>query len=123
MADSRSRADLIDPASLAALGRIEIIARWVVEGFLTGLHRSPRKGFSVEFAEHRIQIAKHRELSDPRRHQVKARGGLAAAEHEFHAGERRKDARGPAFIGWALQVHPRRPAEPAMMLEVRVALC
>ena len=53
MADIRSRADLIDPASLAALGRIEIIARWVVEGFLTGLHRSPRKGFSVEFAEHR----------------------------------------------------------------------
>jgi len=43
----------VDPASLAALGRIEIIARWVVEGFLTGLHRSPRKGFSVEFAEHR----------------------------------------------------------------------
>ncbi|HJU75173.1 MAG TPA: DUF58 domain-containing protein, partial [Gemmatimonadaceae bacterium] len=34
-------------------GRIEIVARWVVEGFLTGLHRSPRKGFSVEFAEHR----------------------------------------------------------------------
>ncbi|HXD23883.1 MAG TPA: DUF58 domain-containing protein, partial [Gemmatimonadaceae bacterium] len=53
MPDSRSRADLVDPASLAALGRIEIIARWVVEGFLTGLHRSPRKGFSVEFAEHR----------------------------------------------------------------------
>ena len=53
MADTRSRADLIDPASLAALGRIEIIARWVVEGFLTGLHKSPRKGFSVEFAEHR----------------------------------------------------------------------
>jgi uncharacterized protein (DUF58 family) len=53
MADKSSRADLIDPASLAALGRIEIIARWVVEGFLTGLHRSPRKGFSVEFAEHR----------------------------------------------------------------------
>ena len=53
MADKSSRADLVDPASLAALGRIEIIARWVVEGFLTGLHRSPRKGFSVEFAEHR----------------------------------------------------------------------
>jgi len=53
MALSRSRADQIDPASLAALGRIEIIARWVVEGFLTGLHKSPKKGFSVEFAEHR----------------------------------------------------------------------
>ncbi|HEV8364713.1 MAG TPA: DUF58 domain-containing protein [Gemmatimonadaceae bacterium] len=48
-----TRADLLDPAHLASLGRIEIVARWVVEGFLTGLHRSPRKGFSVEFAEHR----------------------------------------------------------------------
>src|SRR3982751_4644155 len=46
------RADLFDPASLAALGRIEIIARWVVDGFMSGLHRSPRKGFSVEFAEY-----------------------------------------------------------------------
>ncbi|MGA9836085.1 MAG: DUF58 domain-containing protein, partial [Gemmatimonadaceae bacterium] len=48
-----TRADLLDPAHLAALGRVEIIARWVVDGFMTGLHRSPRKGFSVEFAEHR----------------------------------------------------------------------
>jgi len=47
------RADLIDPATIASLGHIEIVARWVVDGFLTGLHRSPRKGFSVEFAEHR----------------------------------------------------------------------
>lgn len=47
------RADLFDPAHLAALGRVEIIARNVVDGFMTGLHRSPRKGFSVEFAEFR----------------------------------------------------------------------
>lgn len=47
------RADLADPAALAALGHIEIVARWIVDGFLTGLHRSARKGFSVEFAEHR----------------------------------------------------------------------
>lgn len=38
---------------LAAMGRLELRARWVVDGFITGLHRSPRKGFSVEFAEHR----------------------------------------------------------------------
>ena len=50
---SNARADLLDPATIAALGRIEVVARWVVDGFLTGLHRSPRKGFSVEFAEHR----------------------------------------------------------------------
>jgi uncharacterized protein (DUF58 family) len=47
------RADLFDPATLASLGRIEIVARWIVDGFIAGLHRSPRKGFSVEFAEHR----------------------------------------------------------------------
>jgi Uncharacterized conserved protein (some members contain a von Willebrand factor type A (vWA) domain) len=47
------RADLFDPTSLAALGRIEIVARWIVDGFMSGLHRSPRKGFSVEFAEYR----------------------------------------------------------------------
>lgn len=47
------RADLIDPAVLAELGRIEVVARWIVDGFITGLHRSPRKGFSVEFADHR----------------------------------------------------------------------
>jgi len=48
-----ARADLFDPANLTALGRIEIVARWIVDGFMTGLHRSPRKGFSVEFADHR----------------------------------------------------------------------
>ena len=47
------RADQLDPAALAALGRLELVARWVVDGFINGLHRSPRKGFSVEFAEHR----------------------------------------------------------------------
>src|SRR5919202_4462527 len=51
--DRATRAALIDPASLAALGHIEIVARWIVDWFLTGLHRSARKGFSVEFAEHR----------------------------------------------------------------------
>src|ERR671937_961863 len=48
-----ARADLVDPAALASLGGLEIVARWVVDGFITGLHRSPRRGFSVEFAEHR----------------------------------------------------------------------
>jgi uncharacterized protein (DUF58 family) len=53
MEASAVRADLHDPASLAALGHLEIVARWVVDGFLSGLHRSPRKGFSVEFADFR----------------------------------------------------------------------
>jgi uncharacterized protein (DUF58 family) len=47
------RADLFDPASLTALGRMEIVARWIVDGFMAGLHRSPRRGFSVEFADYR----------------------------------------------------------------------
>jgi uncharacterized protein (DUF58 family) len=47
------RADLHDPAALAALGHLEVVARWIVDGFLSGLHRSPRKGFSVEFADFR----------------------------------------------------------------------
>jgi uncharacterized protein (DUF58 family) len=51
--ETATRADLLDPATLAALGRIEIVARWIVDGFMSGLHRSPRKGFSVEFAEYR----------------------------------------------------------------------
>ena len=47
------RADLLDPYEVAQLGGLEMVTRGVVEGFLTGLHRSPNHGFSVEFAEHR----------------------------------------------------------------------
>ncbi len=42
-----------DPTAVARFGRLELIARLVVEGVMTGLHRSPFKGSSVEFAEHR----------------------------------------------------------------------
>lgn len=48
-----TRVDLLDPADVARLGGIEIVAESVVEGFLAGLHRSPFRGFSVEFTEHR----------------------------------------------------------------------
>ena len=43
----------LDPAVISKLGTMELKARTVVEGFLSGLHRSPYKGFSVEFAEYR----------------------------------------------------------------------
>ena len=43
----------LDPAVIARLGTLELKARTIVEGFLSGLHRSPFKGFSVEFAEYR----------------------------------------------------------------------
>ena len=54
-APSAARRDLrfLDPAILARLGTMELKTRTVVEGFLSGLHRSPSKGFSVEFAEYR----------------------------------------------------------------------
>ncbi len=43
----------LDPATIARLGTLDLKARTIVEGFLSGLHRSPFKGFSVEFAEYR----------------------------------------------------------------------
>jgi hypothetical protein len=46
----------LDPAIVARLGTIDLKVRTIVEGFLTGLHRSPYKGFSVEFAEYRQYI-------------------------------------------------------------------
>jgi uncharacterized protein (DUF58 family) len=42
-----------DPSALARFGKLSLLARSVVEGFLSGIHQSPFKGFSVEFAEHR----------------------------------------------------------------------
>jgi uncharacterized protein (DUF58 family) len=43
----------MDPAALSRVKNLSLVARGVVEGFITGLHSSPYKGFSVEFAEHR----------------------------------------------------------------------
>ena len=43
-----------DPGLQQQLGRLEFLARQAVEGFITGLHKSPFHGFSVEFAEHRL---------------------------------------------------------------------
>lgn len=43
----------LNPEFVSRLGNIDIKARLIVEGFITGLHKSPYHGFSVEFAEHR----------------------------------------------------------------------
>ncbi len=43
----------LDPAVVSQLATMELRARLIVEGFITGLHKSPYHGFSVEFAEHR----------------------------------------------------------------------
>ena len=42
-----------DPKVLAGIANLYLRARWVVEGMLSGIHRSRAKGFSVEFEEHR----------------------------------------------------------------------
>src|SRR5436190_1385435 len=44
---------LLDPQNLAKLHGLELRARRIVEGYVAGLHRSPYRGFSNEFAEHR----------------------------------------------------------------------
>jgi uncharacterized protein (DUF58 family) len=45
--------NFLDPSVLASLDNLELRARVVVEGFLSGLHKSPRRGFSVEFNDYR----------------------------------------------------------------------
>ena len=46
----------LDPAVLAKIGNLELLARVVVEGFINGLHRSPHLGASTDFAEHRAYM-------------------------------------------------------------------
>jgi uncharacterized protein (DUF58 family) len=45
-----------DPLALARLHGLELRARHIVEGYVSGVHRSPYHGFSVEFAEHREYV-------------------------------------------------------------------
>jgi uncharacterized protein (DUF58 family) len=47
----------LEPQALARVKNLSMVARGVVEGFISGLHSSPYKGFSVEFAEHREYTA------------------------------------------------------------------
>lgn len=49
-------ADFLSPAELQKISNLQVVARLVVEGFYSGLHRSPHKGFSVEFAQHRQYV-------------------------------------------------------------------
>ena len=53
MATQESARRYLDPVVVSRLKNMEIRARLIVEGFITGLHKSPYHGFSVEFAEHR----------------------------------------------------------------------
>lgn len=53
MAETLVLTDYLRPEIASGLGNLELVAKMVVEGFITGLHKSPYHGFSVEFAEHR----------------------------------------------------------------------
>jgi len=46
----------LDPAVLARIGNLELLARTVVEGFINGLHRSPHLGASTDFAQHKLYM-------------------------------------------------------------------
>ena len=51
------RYKFFQPSDAARVGKLEFVARQVVEGIITGLHKSPHRGFSVEFSEHREYVA------------------------------------------------------------------
>ena len=63
MATAAKAPSLLDPMVLARIGRLDLVARAVVDGFLGGLHRSPSFGSTTDFAEHRNYIPG----DDPRR--------------------------------------------------------
>jgi uncharacterized protein (DUF58 family) len=63
MATAGKAPSLLDPMVLARIGRLDLVARAVVDGFLGGLHRSPSFGSTTDFAEHRNYIPG----DDPRR--------------------------------------------------------
>ena len=48
--------DVLSAGDIARFSNLQVLARSVVEGFCSGLHRSPHKGFSVEFKEHRSYV-------------------------------------------------------------------
>ena len=49
-------ADFLSKRDVQAISNLQVLARQVVDGFCSGLHRSPNKGFSVEFREHRAYV-------------------------------------------------------------------
>lgn len=51
--DTTPEPDLNDPTALARFGKLDVVARLLVEGYMGGQHKSPFKGSSVEFVEHR----------------------------------------------------------------------
>jgi uncharacterized protein (DUF58 family) len=54
--ETRNPSDYLRPEVLNRLSSLELKARLIVEGFVSGMHRSPYRGFSVEFAQHREYV-------------------------------------------------------------------
>ena len=54
---ARPKRRYLDPAILQNLGSLDLVAREVVEGIRVGMHKSPLRGFSTEFAHHRPYVA------------------------------------------------------------------
>ncbi|HOJ39294.1 MAG TPA: DUF58 domain-containing protein, partial [bacterium] len=57
MSSGQQSSRLLDPKVLSKLSGLYLVAKTVVEGFISGLHRSLYRGFSVEFAGHREYVA------------------------------------------------------------------
>src|SRR4051794_6974836 len=47
---------LLDPRALAAVARMELVAKQVMDGYVQGLHKSPHIGFALDFAQHRQYV-------------------------------------------------------------------
>ncbi|MBS3764469.1 MAG: DUF58 domain-containing protein, partial [Planctomycetes bacterium] len=56
MAAKKTDKNYLNPDILAEIDRMDLRARYVVEGFISGLHKSPYHGLSVEFAQHRQYV-------------------------------------------------------------------
>src|SRR5678809_1516007 len=50
---SPSPSDLLDPIAISRAESLGLNARFIVEGYMAGEHRSPYRGFAIEFAQHR----------------------------------------------------------------------
>jgi len=55
-ARSKDGLDLLDPRALAAVSRMEFVAKQVMDGYVQGVHKSPHVGFALDFAQHRQYV-------------------------------------------------------------------
>ena len=62
----------LNPDLLSKLQNLSIKAKYVVEGFMTGLHKSPYHGFSVEFSEQAQMLEKIHNMPSVRQHRIDA---------------------------------------------------